>query len=297
MTFRRVSLRNTCATIFVLMLELLGNGAAHAAKNEHRDVIYAQGYVAPTAESTEYQKKDLLLDALLPSGDGPHPALVVVHGGSFQNGDKANKRLSELMEDLVKDGYACFSINYRMTGDNPPAQAPWNLTLLQRAIHASFVDTKAAVRYVRANAAQYKVNPDRIAVLGESAGAFSALGVGMGDATDYVNDGTELPPLDSNNLSTSATVRAVVDLWGNAELIRNKFNPGDPPVLIVHGKSDVHIGTFYVAALNIEALCKANNIPVTLHGIEGFGHGCFDAKINGKPLATAIAAWLDEYLK
>lgn len=276
---------------------LLTTSQARAAKNEHRDVVYAQGYVAPTAESTEYQKKDLLLDALLPSGDGPHPALVVVHGGSFQNGDKANKRLSELMEDLVKDGYACFSINYRMTGDNPPAPAPWNLTLLQRAIHASFVDTKAAVRFVRANAAAYKVDPNRIAVLGESAGAFSALGVGMGDATDFVNDGPDLPPLESNNLGTSAAVRAVVDLWGNAELIRNKFNAGDPPVLIVHGKADIHIGTFYVAALNIEALCKANNIPVTLYGIEGFGHGCFDAKINGKPLATAIAAWLDEHVK
>ena len=78
--------------VFRLMLALslailLAAPQARAAKNEHRDVVYAQGYVAPTAESTEYQKKDLLLDALLPSGDGPHPALVVVHGGSFQNGD------------------------------------------------------------------------------------------------------------------------------------------------------------------------------------------------------------------
>src|SRR5436190_16982228 len=101
---------------------------------------------------------------MLPSGNGPFPAIVVVHGGSFQNGDKDNPKISALVSDLVDDGFACFIINYRMTGDNPPAPAPWNNTLIQAAIHASFVDTKTAIRFVRANAAVYHVDANKIAV-------------------------------------------------------------------------------------------------------------------------------------
>lgn len=280
---------------FGLAIAILCCAAAGAV--ETKDVVYGQGYVGTSLEATTFTPKDLTLDVLAPKGAGPFPAIVVVHGGSFQNGSKESKRVVELAEAIQDEGFACFLINYRKTGDFPPAPAPWNTTILQRAIHASFVDTKTALRFVRANAAAYNVDPARIAVLGESAGAFSALGVGMGDAVDYMNDGPELAPLEKNNLATPATVRAVVDLWGNAELIRDKFSPGDPPVMIVHGKADFHIGTFFAAAQNIKALCDANQIPCVLYGIEGAGHGCFEATVDGKPISALVAAFLKDAMK
>src|SRR5262249_25482386 len=115
---------------------------------------------------------------------------------------------------------------------------------------------------------------------------------GIGDAGDYMDDGPGLAPLAANNPRTSNAVCGIVDLWGNAELIKDKFSAGDPPILIVHGKADFHIGTFYTAALNIQAACKEKGIPCTLHGIEGAAHGCFDATVDGQPLAMAVADWL-----
>lgn len=263
---------------------------------EAKDVVYGQGYVAAQVGGAP-MARDLTLDAYRPKGEGPFPAVVIVHGGSFQNGSKDGKAITRLAEDLADAGFAAFAINYRKVPDNPPAPEGWRATLLQQAIHSAFVDVKTALRYVRANAAELKVDPARIAVVGESAGAFAALAAGMSDPEDFANDGPELAPLPGNHLEVSARVGAVVDLWGNAELIMNEFTPGDPPVMIVHGTKDYHIGTFFTAAQNIEAACKKAGIPVVLHAIEGAGHGCWDAEINGKPLAKAIAAWLHETLR
>ena len=78
-------------------------------------------------------------------------------------------------------------------------------------------------------------------MVGESAGAFAALAAGASDPEDFAHDGPELPPLDKNHNDTSAGVQAVVNLWGNAELIMDEFSPGDPPVMIVHGTADLHV--------------------------------------------------------
>lgn len=265
--------------------------APAALAAEILDVVYGQGYVAgPTAGA--FVPKDLTLDVLSPKGDGPFPAVIMAHGGSFQNGSKEFKKLRALANALVEEGFVCFLINYRKVSDAPPAPEGWNATILQQAMHACFTDTRTAVRYARANAAQYKVDPARIAVLGESAGAFAALAAGVADPTDFTHDRPDLPPLEKNNNATSSAVAAVVDLWGNAQLILDKFSPGDAPILILHGKADFHIGTFYTAALNIAAACEANKIPHELHGIEGAGHGCWDAEIEGKPISAVISAWL-----
>ena len=262
---------------------------------EFKDVVYGQGYVAGEKPGA-FVAKDLTLDAYLPKGDGPFPALVMAHGGSFQGGSKEARQLRALAKDLADEGFACFSINYRKVGDNPPAPTGWDATILQQAMHACFTDMRTAIRHVRANAAKYKVDPARIAVLGESAGAFAAIAAGVADAGDFLNDRPDLPPLAMNNLAVESRVAAVVDLWGNAEMVMKKFSPGDAPMLIIHGKADYHIGTFYAAALNIAAACKANGIPHELHGIEGAGHGCWDAEIEGKPLAEVVAAWLKRTL-
>lgn len=267
-----------------------------AAADEHLDVVYGQGYVAGETEGT-FVPADLTLDVLAPKGEGPFPAVVMAHGGSFQTGSKEIRQLRKFAGALVDEGFVCFVINYRVVKDGPPAPKGWDTTILQRAMHACFVDTRTAIRFARANAREYKVDPARIAVLGESAGAFAALAAGVADPGDFLQDRPDLAPLDKNNLNTSSAVAAVVDMWGNAEMIKDKFNAGDPPVLILHGTADFHIGTFYTAALNIAAACEANKIPYEFHGLEGETHGCWDAKIDGKPISATITRWLKETLK
>jgi len=81
------------------------------------------------------------LDVYLPEGNGPFPVILSIHGGAFKGGDKRDGQLTPMLEGL-KRGYAVVSINYRLS---PEAIFP-----------AQIFDVKAAVRWIRANAKQYK---------------------------------------------------------------------------------------------------------------------------------------------
>lgn len=96
----------------------------------------------------------LRLDAYIPRGRGPHPAVIIAHGGGWEAGDKVTY-VAPLFEPLAKAGLAWFSIDYRLT---PGVRHSVQLDDLHRAI-----------RYVRHHAARFRVDPRRIAILGESA--------------------------------------------------------------------------------------------------------------------------------
>jgi acetyl esterase/lipase len=96
------------------------------------------------------------LDLYVPCGSGPFPVIVHVHGGGWRTGDKADPRALIGITTLIRKGYAVSSINYRLSTEAKfPAQ-----------IH----DVKASVRWLRAHAAHYNLDADRIGALGESAG-------------------------------------------------------------------------------------------------------------------------------
>ena len=116
--------------------------------------------------------KRLLLDAYLPAGGRSErrPAVVLIHGGSFRGGEKW--WFEPEARKLAAKGFVAFSIDYRV--DEPTA------------FPAEVDDVQNAVRWIRANAAQYGVNPKRIGALGESAGAYLAAmlaTLGQGDRT------------------------------------------------------------------------------------------------------------------
>jgi acetyl esterase len=98
---------------------------------------------------------NLLMDVFLPRGSGPFPALVAVHGGGFFQGDKSLMR--GVAKFFADNGYAVFSIDYRLAPDYP--------------YPAAVDDAQTAVRFVRDHAADYKVDPTRIGMIGGSAGA------------------------------------------------------------------------------------------------------------------------------
>ncbi len=97
----------------------------------------------------------LTLDAWVPEGAGPFPAVIVVHGGGFIHGDKQTY-VGPLFEPLSKGGFAWFTINYRL--------AP------QHRFPAAVEDVERAVLWLHAHAGQYRVDRRRIALMGESAG-------------------------------------------------------------------------------------------------------------------------------
>ena len=121
-----------------------------------RDVQYGSAGGAP-----------LLLDVYLPSGGAPHPAVVVVHGGAWVSGDKSLWAAEG--QRLAGEGFAAFVANYRLAppGGNWPSPAALD-------------DLRAAVAWIRANAACYGVDPGRVGALGGSAGGNLAMLLGTG---------------------------------------------------------------------------------------------------------------------
>lgn len=100
----------------------------------------------------------LKLDAYLPGSPGPHPGVIVIHGGAFRFGEREWERY--LATALVDAGFAAFSIDYRLAPEFP--------------FPAAVDDVLAAVAWVRAHAAEYGVDPREIGAIGESAGGHLA---------------------------------------------------------------------------------------------------------------------------
>ena len=116
------------------------------------DHIIRKMFDLPYANLSAAQKVDIYWPA---EGNGPFPVILVIHGGAFMGGDKRDIQLTPMLEGL-KRGYAVVSMNYRMSGE---------------AIFPALVqDVRAAIRWVRANAEKFLLDPERIAAWGGSAG-------------------------------------------------------------------------------------------------------------------------------
>ncbi len=143
-------------TLVVIVLPVLFLVHAQDPKPEarvDRDLLYGKAGDA-----------DLKLDLAMPKdGPGPFPVVVCIHGGGWTHGDRADLRTT--IETLAGRGYVAVSVDYRLA---PKDRFP-----------AAVEDCKAAVRWLRANARQFKIKPDRIGVVGFSAGAHLACLLGV----------------------------------------------------------------------------------------------------------------------
>ncbi len=134
------------------------------------------------------------LDLYLPNdGVAPYPVIVAIHGGAFLVGDKGDAQQNGAIEAL-RHGYAVASINYRMAREAP--------------FPAAVQDTKAAIRFLRANAATYRLDPHRFIAWGDSAGGYLAVMAGVTGNTNAFDD----PAL--GNPDQSSRVQAVIDWFG-----------------------------------------------------------------------------------
>jgi acetyl esterase/lipase len=153
------------------------------------------------------------LDIYMPKGVVKPPLIVWTHGGGFVFGDEDFMKFDEsakLLEVFIKNGIAVASVNYRLAQEAP--------------FPAAGVDTKSAIRFLRANASKYGYDPKKFATAGDSAGSYLALMAGItGDQSSPFDD-----PNDPN-LKTSASVAAVIDLYGNADFFEMTANNAKYP--------------------------------------------------------------------
>jgi acetyl esterase/lipase len=157
--------------------------------------------IKPDIVFAEHDGVKLLGDLYVPKGLSEAPVLVAAHGGGWQLGDR--KFYRHWGKYLAKHGYAVFAIEDRLM---KPGVKTWP---------GAVCDTKAAVQYVRAEASRLGLDPDRIALIGDSAGAhLSALVALAGDEPFFAAHYR-----DDRFASTPANVKAVVGFYGVYDMV------------------------------------------------------------------------------
>lgn len=248
------------------------------------------------------------LDAYLPPGWAPtdrRPAVVWIHGGGWLGGDKAGRREVSVCTDLANTGFVVVSVNYRL------GRGAWPVNL---------EDCRNAVRFLRAHAEAWGVDPERIAVAGGSAGGHLALMVAYTADTRIDLDVGPYP-------GESASVRCVVNLYGITDLRERRqthpdgtpttkrplggpaevfgtddahadvwtlaspvehVSPQSPPTLIVHGRADTTVDRDQ-AVLLARAL-ERHRVPHQVLMLDDVGH-TFDLRSwHGAPLPEDVAS-------
>ena len=150
-----------------------------------------------TRANVEYGRHDgeaLLGDAYLPKAAGKYPVVIAVHGGGWQGGSKASYRF--LGPWLAQRGYAVFSIDYRLVKPG------------RKMFPESVLDARAAVKFMRSRAGEFGVDPDRIALMGDSAGAHLAALVALGG--EAFGEAYK----DDPYAAVSAKVKALIPVYG-----------------------------------------------------------------------------------
>jgi acetyl esterase len=235
------------------------------------------GAAAEIRTDIEYSRAggtSLRLDASIPDGSGPFPAAIIVHGGGWVRGDK-KLDVAPLFKPLSDAGIAWFSINYRLANDP---------LLFGIAID----DVEEAIRFVKDNAREYRIDPDRIALIGESAGGqlagMAALNnapgtsvkavVGLYAPTDLVSllKTSDLIPSSIRDTLQGTPFESLL-LTRLAQLSPiSKVRPAMPPFLLIHGTADILVPfeqsrNMCIKMQSVGASCDLFKVPGAGHGI------------------------------
>ena len=269
----------------VIFLLIAGTSLAALAQAEvsiRKDIVYKK-----------VNGRELKLDVGQPAGPGPFPAIVFFHGGGWQQGNKSH--MHKWIRRAASSGYVGVSVQYSFA---PEFKWP-----------SQVLDARDAIRWLRDHAGIYNVDPDRIGVMGESAGGYLALMVGLtsiGDnfegKTALKNSSGKVQAVVSYFSATDFTARRqelspelqqeMLNYYGKPlEQVRAEFvgsadpndpilkkisvlpyvDKNDPPVLIFHGDKDPFVSLDH--ALKLRNVLKKARVPNELVIVEGAGHG------------------------
>lgn len=256
-----------------LVLLVICDSPAPAAEN----IVFETG-----VEYTNPDDQHLQLNIARPAAmDQLRPAVLCIHGGGFRAGKR--ERWDDLCKRLAAQGYVAATVTYRLA---PKYQFP-------AAVH----DVKAAVRWLRANAGRYRIDPQRIGVIGDSAGGHLVQYLGVtGDVAQLEGEG--------GNPQQSSRVTCVVNYYGPSDLTKSYgksvdaaevlplwlggdatqehhrhilasplywVTPDAAPTLLIHGTEDQYVA--YEQAVWIRDKLHAADVEVELLTLEGAKHG------------------------
>ena len=230
---------------------------------------------------------DLLVDLYIPDGEGPFPAVLVIHGGGWIRGEPAD--MDRYATRLLEQGFAVANISYRLAPEHPwPAQIE---------------DCRSALRWLRQQAAGLHINPDKIGVLGYSAGAHLAMMLGVASPSDSVERVSAVVAGSGvYDLRVYPQSPYIIKLIGgppsefpaaytDASPI-TKASKDDAPAYLYHGRHDRLVEV--EQSINMVAALKAQGVPV-YYREEPFGHS-LTYLLDDDAMAMAMQ-FLNQYLR
>ena len=236
------------------------------------------------------ESKAWRLDLIYPrkKSDKTRPAIVFVHGGGWRNGDKRTGYFIQGAIEYARRGYVCITVNYRLVAE--------------ASLPAAIEDTKCAVRWLRAHAGKYNIDPERVGGYGNSAGAHLVAILGVTGPEDGLEGDGPWKAYSSglNAVAASATPTDFLFRPNQLERLAREggtfHGAGDqiekvarnasplyhasvdaPPFLLFHGTGDTTVPVGHSDRF-VGALRKAGAKDVTYVRIDGLGHGVFGQK-------------------
>ncbi|KQO21024.1 esterase [Flavobacterium sp. Leaf82] len=238
------------------------------SKNKNVDEIYDIVYF-------KEKERTLHIDAFINKAKKQNPAVVMIHGGGWRSGNKNQMNL--LAHEIASKGYSCFTIEYRLS--------------LEAKYPNGVNDVKNAIKFIKDNAKKFKVDPDKIAVLGCSSGGQMAALIGTTNGNSAFDD-----PL--NKSKSSSKVNAIINVdgvlafrhpessegemasfwlggsyeektenWKQASAL-NHTDKNTPPVLFINSS----IPRFHAGRDDMIAILNQNKIYNEVHTIENSPH-------------------------
>jgi acetyl esterase/lipase len=260
----------------------------------------AEKFVVSYGET--YVQRDsgpLKADVYVPHGKGPFPGVLVIHGGAWRMGTRA--QLAGVAKMLAERGFTAVAISYRLA---PAYKFP-----------AQIDDCKSAVRWMRTEAAKWKVDPDRIGAFGYSAGAQLAALLGTTDADDGLEGVPDPSKVANTRLQAIAAGGAPCDfrpippdveglafwLGDTPARVPEQYRlaspaafvtADDPPMFFFHGENDELVPR--VSPTRMVAALTEVGVPNELYVVPKCGHimACMSW-----PAIERSAAFLEKYLK
>lgn len=252
-----------------------------------------KGRVKTDIEYSQVAGESLRLDAFVPEGQGPFPAVIFVHGGGWSAGTRTGGN-DPLFAPVAERGMAWFTISYRLA---PKHNYP-----------APIEDVHAAIRWVKAHAKEFNVDPNRLALVGESAGgqivAQAVVLAGEPERVaavvpfyapvDFIADMERRGGLSTSMRGLFGRKEAKAD-EATLQLLReaspiNHIKPGLPPFLLVHGTGDMSV--LYSWSPQFQAKLKAAGVPCELITIPDGLHGMARWESFMPQYKEEVAAWL-----
>lgn len=289
----------------------LGNSSLDTSFITNKETDIAYGSISDTQKLDIYYPNE--------ASSEPYPVVIAIHGGAFMMGNKTGGDVSSMLQ-AVNYGYAVVSVDYRLSKE--------------AIFPAAISDIKAAIRFIKANASKYNLDPEKIAVWGDSAGGnLAALAGTSGDDDSLNGDNKE-------NLEYSSAVQAVVDWFGPINFLlmdeqfeaagvtpkmgqtstanspesqyiggnisqnveqTEKANPenyitkDDPYFFIQHGSADQNVPTQQSIDLAAKLKESLGEDKVTLEILEGASHG--GTQFDSDENVKKVIAFLDSVLK